>query len=155
MKIYQLGVQKLKKREFVDPSIAVAALNLSPEILLNDLNTFGFIFETLCIRDLKVYSTSLGGNVSYYHDKYGLEADCVLHLQDGRYALIEFKLGSRQIEEGAQHLLKLKELIVKANQENKGPKIKEPDLLMIITGGQIAYTRNDGVKIVPIGCLKG
>ena len=149
------AIRSSKKREFVDPSIAVAALNLSPEILLNDLNTFGFIFETLCIRDLKVYSTSLGGNVSYYHDKYGLEADCVLHLQDGRYALIEFKLGSRQIEEGAQHLLKLKELIVKANQENKGPKIKEPDLLMIITGGQIAYTRNDGVKIVPIGCLKG
>ena len=148
------AIRSSKKREFVDPSIAVAALNLSPEILLNDLNTFGFIFETLCIRDLKVYSTSLGGNVSYYHDKYGLEADCVLHLQDGRYALIELKLGSRQIEEGAQHLLKLKELIVKANQENKGPKIKEPDLLMIITGGQIAYTRNDGVKIVPIGCLK-
>ncbi len=145
-------IRSSNKREFIDPSIAVASLNLSPELLLHDLNTFGFIFETLCIRDLRVYSADFGGSISYYHDKYGLEADCVLHLDDGRYALIEFKLGGRQIEEGAKNLLKLKELLLKAKNENKN--IKEPDLLMIITGGKIAYTRNDGVKIVPIGCLK-
>lgn len=148
------AIRSTNKREFIDPSIAVASLNLSPELLMQDLNTFGFIFETLCIRDLKVYSTNLRGEISYYHDKYGLEADCVLHLSDGRYALIEFKLGSKQIEDGAKHLLELKDLISKANLENKGPKIKEPDLLIIITGGEMAYTRKDGVKIIPIGCLK-
>ena len=147
------AIRSSNKREFVDPSIAVAALNLSPQLLLQDLNTFGFIFETLCIRDLRVYSSSLEGEVSYYHDKYGLEADCVLHLSDGRYALIEFKLGSKEIEEGASHLLELKDLIIKANNENS-VKLREPDLLIIITGGEIAMTRADGVKIIPIGCLK-
>lgn len=146
------AIRSSNKREFIDPSFAVAALNLSPELLLQDLNTFGFIFETLCLRDLKVYSADLGGSLSYYHDKYGLEADGVLHLADGRYALIEFKLGGKQIDEGAKHLLTLKKLILKAKEENKN--LKEPDLLMIITGGEIAYTRKDGVKVIPIGCLK-
>lgn len=147
------AIRSSNKREFIDPSIAIAALNATPETLLYDLNTFGFIFETLCIRDLKIYSNSLGGEVSYYHDKYGLECDCVLHLADGRYALIEFKLGSKQIEEGAKHLLQLKKLIEEHNFVSAN-KIKEPDLLMIITGGEMAYTRLDGVKIIPIGCLK-
>lgn len=142
-----------KKREFVDPSIAVAALGLPPDGLLVDLNTFGFIFECLCIRDLKAYSSAWNGNVSYYHDRYGLEADCVLHLSDGRYALIEFKLGSREIEEGAAHLCQLKQLIREAN-EKKGPRIREPDLLIVLTGGEMAYTRNDGVKVIPIGTLR-
>lgn len=143
-----------KKREFVDPSIAVAALGLSPEYLEMDLKTFGFIFECMCIRDLKVYSQALGGKLSYYHDRYGLEADAVLHLDDGRYALIEFKLGSREIEEGAEHLLKIKELVRVYNEKEKQCPLREPDLLMVITGGNMAYTRNDGVKVVPIGCLK-
>lgn len=142
-----------KKREFVDPSIAVAALGLSPDGLLVDLNTFGFIFECLCIRDLKAYSSAWNGSVSYYHDRYGLEADCVLHLSDGRYALIEFKLGSREIEEGAAHLCQLKQLIREAN-EKKGLRIREPDLLIVLTGGEMAYTRNDGVKVIPIGTLR-
>lgn len=142
-----------RKREFTDPSIATAALRLSPEALLQDLNTFGFIFECLCIRDLKVYSSALGGNVSYYHDRYGLEADCVLHLKDGRYALIEFKLGSRQIEEGAAHLTELKNLIVQANRNNN-LKLSAPEFLAVITGGEMAYTRADGVKIIPIGALR-
>lgn len=142
-----------KKREFVDPSIAVAALGLPPDGLLVDLNTFGFIFECLCIRDLKAYSSAWNGSVSYYHDRYGLEADCVLHLSDGRYALIEFKLGSREIEEGAAHLCQLKQLIREAN-EKKGPRIREPDLLIVLTGGEMAYTRNDGVKVIPIGTLR-
>ena len=148
------AIRSSSKREFIDPSIAVAALKLSPEALMQDLYTFGFIFETLCIRDLKVYSSSLGGEISYYHDKYGLEADAVLHLEDGRYALIEIKLGSKQIEDGAKHLLRLKELICNFNKENNNMHIREPDLLIVLTGGEIAYTRKDGVKIIPIGCLK-
>ena len=141
------------KKEFTDPSIAVAALGTSPDELLMDLNTFGFIFETLCIRDLKVYSMTNGGHVSYYHDRMGLEADCVLHLDDGRYALVEFKLGSREIEEGAKHLLELKRLVKEHNKKGNGT-IREPDLLMVVTGGEIAYKRKDGVCVVPIGCLK-
>ena len=142
-----------KKREFTDPSIAVAAMGLTPEYLEQDLKTFGFIFECLCIRDLKVYSPALGGKVSYYHDRSDLEADCVLHLSDGRYALIEFKLSSCEIEEGAQHLLQIKQLVRTANASGK-TNLREPDLLMVITGGELAYTRPDGVKIIPIGCLR-
>ena len=142
-----------KKREFTDPSIAVAAMGLTPEYLEQDLKTFGFIFECLCIRDLKVYSSTLGGKVSYYHDRSDLEADCVLHLSDGRYALIEFKLGSCEIEEGARHLLQIKQLVRTANASGK-TNLREPDLLMVITGGELAYTRPDGVKIIPIGCLR-
>jgi predicted AAA+ superfamily ATPase len=147
------AIRSNKKRDFTDPSIAAGAFALSPETLLMDFNTFGFIFECLCFRDLKVYSASLNGRVSYYRDRYGLEADCVLHLADGRYALIEFKLGSSGIEEGAAHLLELKTLIQKANREKRA-KLREPDLLIVITGGEMAYTRNDGVKIIPIGCLR-
>lgn len=143
-----------RKRCFVDPSIAVAALGATPESLETDLNTFGFIFECLCLRDLRVYSQALGGTLSYYHDRYGLEADAVLHLGDGRYALIECKLGSREIEEGAKHLLEIKRLIVEKNKVEKQIKHREPDLLLILTGGEMAYTREDGVKIIPIGCLR-
>ena len=143
-----------KKRCLVDPSIAVSLLGASPETLELDLNTFGFIFECLTFRDLKVYSQALGGRLSYYHDRMGLEADAVLHLDDGRYALIECKLGSREIEDGAEHLLEIKKLIKEANEKGDQPKLREPELLMIITGGEMAYTRNDGVKIIPIGCLK-
>lgn len=142
-----------RKREFVDPSIATASLGLSPDVLLQDLNTFGFIFECLCIRDLKAYSNSLGGKVSYYHDRYGLEADGVLHLSDGRYALLEFKLGSRHIEEGASHLVELNKLIKEANEKNK-TKMAEPSFMAVITGGEMAYRRDDGVFIIPIGTLK-
>ncbi len=143
-----------KKREFVDPSIAIAVLGLTPDALQLDLKTFGFIFECLCIRDLKIYSQALGGRISYYHDRYGLEADAVLHLDNGKYALIEFKLGGREIEEGAGHLLQLKELIRKYNENEQQCKLREPDLLLIITGGNMAYTREDGVKIIPLACLK-
>jgi predicted AAA+ superfamily ATPase len=143
-----------KKREFTDPSIAVAALGLTPRALETDLKTFGFIFECLCIRDLKVYSQALGGKLSYYHDRYDLEADAVLHLSDGRFALIEFKLGSREIEEGAAHLLQIRQLIRKYNEKEKQVPLREPDLLLVITGGEMAYTREDGVKVVPIGTLR-
>lgn len=143
-----------KKRCLVDPSIAVALLGASPQTLELDLNTFGFIFECLSFRDLKVYSQALGGRLSYYHDRMGLEADAVLHLNDGRYALIECKLGSQEIEDAAEHLLELKELIHEANEKGDQPKLRLPDLLIVLTGGEIAYTRTDGVKIIPIGCLK-
>ena len=148
------SIRSGKKREFSDPSIAVAAMGVSPEYFYTDLKTFGFVFETLCIRDLKVYSQKLRGELSYYRDRTGLEADAVLHLNDGRYALIEFKLGSREIEEGAKHLTTLKELIREHNKKNDQIPLREPDLLMVITGGQMAYTRPDGVKVVPIGCLR-
>jgi predicted AAA+ superfamily ATPase len=143
-----------KKRCLVDPSIAVALLGASPETLELDLNTFGFIFECLSFRDLKVYSQALGGRLSYYHDRMGLEADAVLHLDDGRYALIECKLGSQEIEDAAKHLLELKGLIQEANEKGDQPKLRIPDLLIVLTGGEMAYTRTDGVKIIPIGCLK-
>lgn len=142
------------KRAFVDPSIAVAALGLTPESLMVQLNTFGFIFEQMCIRDLKAYTLDIEPHLSYYHDRYGLEADWVLHLGDGRYALIECKLGSREIEDGAGHLVELKRLIREHNKDEKQMPIREPDLMIVFTGGKIAYTRPDGVKIIPIGCLK-
>ena len=94
------------------------------------------------------------GSCAFYRDRYGLEADGVLRLDDERYALLEFKLGSREIEDGASHLLKLASLIREYNQTEKQVPLREPDLLMVITGGKIAYTRPDGVKIIPLACLK-
>lgn len=148
------AIKSSKKRSFVDPSIAVAAMGASPSSLELDLRTFGFVFECMCIRDLKVYSQALGGKVSYYRDRYGLEADIVLHLDDGRYALVECKLGSRDIEEGANHLLEIKRLIRQKNEAEQQIPLREPDLLIVLTGGEFAYTREDGVKVVPLGCLK-
>lgn len=143
-----------RKREFVDPSIAVAAMGGSPELYNMDLKTFGFIFECLCIRDLRVYSSALGGELSYYHDRYGLEADAVLHLSDGRYALIEIKLGSDDIEEGARHLCEIEGLIQKHNEKGKNSEMRLPDLKIIITGTKYGYKRDDGVFVVPIGCMR-
>ena len=148
------AIRRGTKRAFTDPSIAVAALGLTPESLQMDLKTFGFIFECMCIRDLKAYSQALGSTISYYHDRYNLEADAVIHLADGRYALVEFKLGSREIEEGSGHLLEIKRLVHDYNEKEKQIRLREPDLLMVITGGPIAYTRPDGVKIIPLACLR-
>lgn len=148
------AIQATNKREFVDPSLVVAALGVDPDYFNLDLKTFGFIFETLCIRDLKVYSAAHDGKVSYYRDRYGLEADCVLHLRDGRYALIEFKLGSSDIEDGAKHLTELEELIKQHNEKEKQVKLRLPDLKIVITGTQYGYKRPDGVLVLPIGCLK-
>lgn len=142
------------KRAFIDPSIAVASLGLTHEALLTQLKTFGFIFEQMCVRDLKAYTPDFDSHISYYHDRYGLEADLVLHLSDGRYALIECKLGSKEIEDGAKHLLELKSLIQEYNKKEKQVPLCEPDLLIVITGGRMAYTRPDSVKIIPLACLK-
>ena len=148
------AIRTEEKRCFVDPSIAVAAMDASPQSLKLDLRTFGFIYECMCIRDLRIYSQALGGTLSYYHDRYGLEADAVLHLEDGRYALIEVKLGSREIEEGAKHLIELKNLIKEKNEQEKQKHLKFPDLLIVFTGGELACTIEDGVKVIPLGCLK-
>ena len=142
------------KRAFVDPSIAVAALGLTPEALMVQLNTFGFIFEQMCIRDLKAYTLDFETHLSYYRDRYNLEADWVLHLGDGRYALIECKLGSKEIEDGARHLVEIKNLIREHNKQEQQVPIREPDLMIVLTGGKMAYSRPDGVKIIPLGCLK-
>lgn len=148
------AVRSSRKRCFTDPSMAVAALGASPRMLELDLRTFGFIFECMCIRDLKVYSQSLGARVSYYNDRYGLEVDVVLHLEDGRYALIECKLGSREVDEGARHLLEVKKLIREKNEKEKQVPLREPDLLIVLTGGEMAYRREDGVYVIPLGCLR-
>lgn len=142
------------KRAFIDPSIAVAALGLTPEALLNQLKTFGFIFEQMCVRDFKAYTLDFNPHISYYRDRYGLESDLVLHLADGRYALIECKLGSREIEEGVSHLVELKQLIREYNQKEKQVPLREPDLMIVLAGGRMAYTRPDGVKVIPLGCLR-
>lgn len=148
------AIQSGPKRGFCDPSVAVAALGLTPEALQMQMKTFGFIFEQMCIRDLKAYSYDYFTSVGYYRDRYGLEADVVLHLGDGRYALIECKLGSREIEEGAKHLCELHELIQKHNKTEQQVPICEPNLKIILTGSQYGYTRADGVHVIPLACLR-
>lgn len=136
-------------RYYTDPSIAVAALGIGPKDLLHDLNTMGLLFETMCVRDLRVYTESLGGNVYHYRDKSGLECDAVIHLRNGSYGLVEIKLGGDNlIEEGAINLKKL------ANKIDT-TKMKPASFLTIVVGlGDYAYRRKDGIYIVPIGCLK-
>lgn len=148
------AIRSSKKRNLIDPSIAVNALGLSPDYFNTDFKTLGFLFESLCLRDLKIYSSSFDGYVSYYHDRYGLEADCVLHLNNGKYALIEFKLGSNEIDKGAEHLIKIENLIKEYNEKEKQCPMRLPDLKLIITGTQYGYRRDDGVFVIPIGCLK-
>lgn len=142
------------KRNFMDPSIGAAALGISPDYFSHDYKTLGFLFECLCIRDLKIYSSASGGRVSYYHDRLGLEADAVLHLEDGRYALIEFKLGQSEIEEAAKHLNKICRLIRVHNEKEQQVPLRAPDLKIIITGTQYGYKRDDGILVIPIGCLR-
>ncbi len=148
------AIRSGKKRNLVDPSIAVAALGISPKYFNTDFKTLGFLFESLCIRDLKVYSSKHNGSISYYHDRYGLEADCVLHLEDGRYALIEFKLGEHDVNEAAKHLCELESLLKEYNEKEKQVPLRLPDVKMIITATEYGYRREDGVFVVPIGCLK-
>jgi predicted AAA+ superfamily ATPase len=148
------SIRSSNKRNLIDPSIAVAALGLSPEYFNTDFKTLGFLFESLCIRDLKIYSAAMDGAMSYYHDRYDLEADGVLHLNDGRYALLEFKLGTKEIEEGAKHLIEIEELIRQYNEKEKQCPLRLPDLKIVVTGSQYGYKREDGIYVIPIGCLK-
>lgn len=142
------------KRNLIDPSLAVAALGITPDYFNTDFKTLGFLFESLVIRDLKAYSSSNHGKISYYRDRYGLEADCVLHLEDGRYALVEVKLGDGEIDQGAKHLLQIERLIKERNKTEKECPLPLPTVKMVITGSQYGYKRDDGVLVVPIGCLK-
>ena len=136
-------------RYFTDPSIATAALGIGPDDLINDLNTFGLLLETMAVRDLRVYAEALNGKVYHYRDKNGLECDAVIHLRDGRYGLVEIKLGGDElINEGVETLKTLASKI-------DSTRMKEPSFMMVLTGvGTYAYRREDGVYVVPIGCLK-
>ena len=144
------AIRTSETRYFVDPSIAVAALGIGPNDLINDLNTFGLIFETLCIRDLRVYAESINGSIYHYKDASDLECDAVIHLRNGLYGLIEIKLGGdKLIHEGVENLIKLRNKI-------DTEKMKKPSFLMVLTAvGKYAYQREDGVYVIPIGCLKG
>lgn len=148
------AIRSSSKRNLIDPSIATAALGIGPEYFNEDFKMLGFLFESLCIRDLRIYSSAQNGRVSYYHDRYGLEADAVLHLEDGKYALIEMKLGSNGIEEGAKHLCKIENLICEYNEQNEHTPIRLPSLKIILTGTEYGYAREDGVLVIPVGCLR-
>jgi hypothetical protein len=148
------AMRSAPKRCFADPSIAAAILGLNAAALETQLKTFGFIFEQMCIRDLRAYTADFNSRISYYRDRYGLEADLVLHLDDNRYALIECKLGSHEIDAGASHLLEIKRLIKEYNKTERQMPLREPDLLIVMTGGSMAFTRPDGVKVIPLACLK-
>lgn len=144
------AIRSSDTRYFVDPSVAAAALGVGPGELMNDLKTLGFLFEAMAVRDLRVYSEFLDGEVRHYHDRSGLECDAVIHLRNGSYALIEIKLGGAHlIEEGVKSLTKLERLIAAKNG-------KSPAFRMILTAvGQFAYCRpEDGIVVCPIGCLK-
>lgn len=143
------AIRSSDTRYYIDPSIAAAALGIGPNDLINDLKTFGFLFETLCIRDLRVFADALGGKVYHYRDKGGQECDAVVHLRNGKYGLIEIKLGGEKlIEEGAKSLKAMESKI-------DTDKMNAPSFLMVLTGtGDYAYCRQDNVYVVPIGCLK-
>lgn len=143
------AIRTADTRYYVDPSIATASLGVGPNDLINDLATFGLFFETLCVRDLRVFAEKLGGSVYHYRDNTNLECDAVIHLRNGSYGLIEIKLGGEDlVNEGAKNLQALRERI-------DTTKMKEPSFLMVLIGvGKYAYRREDGVLVVPIGCLR-
>ena len=140
------AIRTTSKKIFVDPSIATATLEITPNDLLNDLNNFGFMFESLCLRDLEIYSQSHGGNITFYRDENDFEIDAILKLSNGKWGAIEIKLGAGYIDEAAKNLLKLK--------ENINEKATPPSFLMILTASNYSYRRNDGVYVVSIGTLK-
>ncbi|MCL1810765.1 MAG: DUF4143 domain-containing protein [Methanomassiliicoccaceae archaeon] len=141
------AIRTSPKRHFVDPSIAVAVLRMSPEGLLKDFKTFGLLFESLCVRDLRVYAQAMDGEVFHYRDRSGLEADAIVHLKDGRWGAVEIKTGAKETEKAAENLIKLKDRI---DTERMTP----PSFLMVLTASEYAYRRRDGVYVVPIGCLR-
>lgn len=144
-----IRVGKSAKRHFTDPSLAVAALGATQEMLFNDLHTFGFLFEALCERDLRVYSQALNGKLFHYRDDKGREIDAIIELEDGRWGAFEIKLGTFQIDEAASNLIKLKHEI------ELNPKAKPPEILCVICGlSDYAYKRDDGVFVVPITALR-
>lgn len=141
------AIRTSEKRHFVDPSLATAVMRINPEGVLADFEYFGFLFESLCTRDIRIYAQANDADVFHYRDKTGLEADLIIRQRNGKWAAIEIKLGNKQIEEAAQNLLALR---AKIDEEKMG----KDAFLMIVTGGQYAYQRNDGIWVVPIGCLR-
>ncbi|MDY3144273.1 MAG: DUF4143 domain-containing protein [Succinivibrionaceae bacterium] len=148
------AIRRSVRRGFCDPSVAAAILGLSPEDLEVRMKTFGLIFLQMCIRDLKAYTAGAGGHISCFHDRYGLEADIVLHLEDGRYALVQCRPGSLGAAEGARDLLEIRSLIRKHNTEERQMPVREPDLLIVLTCGEMAITGSDWVKVIPLACLR-
>lgn len=143
------AIRTTPKKSLTDPSLATALLGISPKELALDPNTYGLLFENLVDRDLSVYINSIGGTLSHYRDRYGLECDEVAHFDNGKYGLIETKIGSeKSIEEAEKHLLEIKKLI------EGNDKLRNPDFLMIITNTKMAYTTANGILVIPIGCLK-
>ena len=141
------AIRTSNTRHFVDPSIAVASLRIGPKDLINDLRTMGFLFESMCIRDLRIFIEALEGDVYHYHDANDRECDAVLHLHDGRYGLVEIKLGVAQVEKAAENLKRIVD-VLDIN------RMSAPSFLMVLTGSGAAYQREDGIYVVPIGCLK-
>ena len=135
------------KRHFADPSIAAASLRATPKRLLSDFNTFGLLFESLCIHDLRIYAESIDGGVYHYRDKSGLEVDAIVWLADGRWGAVEVKLGAGEVDKACDSLLKLKQAV-------DADKMNEPSFLMVLTGTEYAFQMKNGIWIVPLGCLK-
>lgn len=140
------AVRTSPTRHFCDPSIAVAMLGATPEMLLSDFDTFGLLFESLCVHDLRVYANALNAEVRHYRDKTGLEADAVIILPNGQWAAVEVKMGNSRIDEGAKHLLKLASRV-------ESDHVGKPAFLMVLTSTQTAYQRDDGVLVVPLATL--
>lgn len=141
------AIRSNPKRDLIDPSIAAYYLGITPDNFVEDFRTFGLLFESMCLRDLKIYASGIGGNVHHYRDRHGLEADAVVLLDNGKYGLVEVKLGEKGVEAGAKNLCTLENLIAEAG-------LRKPSFKMVLTGGELAYARQDGVQVVPIGCLR-
>ena len=141
------AIRTSDKRQFVDPSIAVAAVGGDKDYILNDFEYFGFLFESLVTRDLRIYTQTIDGEIFHYRDKDNLEADLIIRLHNGQWAPVEVKLGSKEIEDGAKHLLTLE-------QKVDTTVVGKPTFKMVVTGGQFAYQRPDGVYVVPLSCLR-
>ena len=143
----RLAIRSAAKRQFVDPSVATAVLGATSRRLMNDFRSFGSLFESLCVRDMRVYVQPLDGEVRHYRDQTGLEADMVVALRDGRWGAVEVKLGAGDIDSAAESLKKLRN---KVDVSRMG----HPSFLMVLTGTDLGYTREDGVVVCPIGCLR-
>ena len=141
------AIRTTAKRHFIDPSIATASLRATPKRLLADFNTFGLLFESLCIRDLRIYAESIDGSVYHYRDRNSLEIDAIIQLADGRWGAVEVKLGAGEVEKACDNLLKLKQVV-------DTDKMNEPSFLMVLTGTEYAFQMKNGIWIVPLGCLK-
>ncbi len=144
--VRQDAIRTSHKRQFVDPSIATAVLGIKPDRLMKDFNLFGFLFESLCVRDLRVYAQANDGEVFHYRDASGLEVDQVVVLRDGRWGAVEVKLGGGQIEDAARNLLAFRDRVDDAS-------MGAPSFLAVVTGTDLAYRRTDGVFVVPLACL--